>query len=384
MTMRIKNVILQFIVAIFFLWSADLSAAVSTDSVFLYTPYTNISVSPGQTVTYDVDAINNSKQIQHFSLGVKGLRSGWTSALLSGGWKVTGISVLPGERKNFTLTVNVPLKINKGSYRFYIVARGLYSLPLVTQIAKQGIYKTVLTTDQSNMEGTSKTTFTFQSNLQNMTADSLLYALQARVNSGWKVVFKSNYKEVSAVSVGPNKSQNIGIEITPPDQIQAGTYSIPIVAQASNTSTSMNLSVVVTGSYNMGLTTPTGLLSSKITAGSSKKIEILVQNTGSSILQNVQLSGNVPSNWDISFEPTTIDAIQPGASVSVFAHIKADKKAIPGDYESEIKANNSQTSSSLTLRMSVETSLLWGWIGILIIFAAIGVVYFLFRKYGRR
>ena len=168
---------------------------------FLYTPYTNISVSPGQTVTYDVDAINNSKQIQHFALAVKGLHSGWTSALLSGGWKVSGISVLPGERKSVSMTVNVPLKINKGSYHFYIVARSLCSLPLVVQITKQGIYKTVLTTDQSNMEGTSKTTFTFQANLQNMTADSLLYALQARVNSGWKVVFKSNYKEVAVFPV---------------------------------------------------------------------------------------------------------------------------------------------------------------------------------------
>jgi uncharacterized membrane protein len=28
--------------------------------------------------------------------------------------------------------------------------------------------------------------------------------------------------------------------------------------------------------------------------------------------------------------------------------------------------------------------MLWGWIGVLIIIFALGIVYFLFRKYGRR
>jgi uncharacterized membrane protein len=34
--------------------------------------------------------------------------------------------------------------------------------------------------------------------------------------------------------------------------------------------------------------------------------------------------------------------------------------------------------------MSVRTPMLWGWIGIFIIIAAIGIVWYLFRKYGRR
>ena len=174
------------------------------------------------------------------------------------------------------------------------------------------------------------------------------------------------------------------IDITPPSQIPAGTYTIPVIAQTSNTSATMQLYVVVTGSYSMTLTTPTGLLSANITAGSTKRVQLLVQNTGSSELQNINLTASTPANWDVTFDPKTVTDLPPGASAQVFAIIKADKKAIPGDYQTDVHANNSQSSSDLTLRISVGTSMLWGWIGVLIIIIALGSVYILFRKYGRR
>ena len=64
--------------------------------------------------------------------------------------------------------------------------------------------------------------------------------------------------------------------------------------------------------------------------------------------------------------------------------IKADKKAIPGDYVTNIEARTPETSSKLSFRISVETPLLLGWIGVIIIIIALGTVYYLFRKYGRR
>ena len=35
-------------------------------------------------------------------------------------------------------------------------------------------------------------------------------------------------------------------------------------------------------------------------------------------------------------------------------------------------------------RIAVKTPMLWGWVGILVIVVAVGGVYYLFRKYGRR
>lgn len=383
MSNRAKSVIL-LLFAVWAFMPLRSVAATKADSVTLYTPYTNISVPPGQIINYEVDAINNSSKLQNMDIAVQGMPRGWTSTLQSGGWNISQLSVLPGEKKSFSIAVNVPLRINKGSYHFQVVARGLFSLPLVVTVSQQGTYKTTLTTDQPNMEGTSKTTFTYQMNLLNQTADSQLYALQAETAPGWNVDFKANYKQVSSVSVDPNKTQSIMVDITPPQQTPAGTYKVPVLAQTSNTSANLELDVVVTGSYSMALTTPTGLLSANITAGGSKRVELLVQNTGSSELQDVTLSASAPTNWDVTFDPKTVADLQPGASAPVFAIIKADKKAIPGDYQTDIHANNPQVSSDLTLRISVETSMLWGWIGVLIILIALGSVLFLFRKYGRR
>ncbi|MGC9150573.1 MAG: NEW3 domain-containing protein [Microbacter sp.] len=384
MSKRTKLVNVFFIALLGVLPLRSSAATLTADSVTLYTPYTNISVPPGQTINYNIDVINDSKKIQNLHIVVAGVPRGWTTDLKSGGWNISQVAVLPGQKETLSLSIGVPVKVNKGTYHFNVIAKGAYSLPLLVTVSKQGTYKTTLSSDQPNMEGTSKTTFTYQATLQNMTADTQLYALQAQVDPGWTVDFKVNYKQVSSVSVDPNQTQNIMIDITPPDQIPAGTYTIPVIAQTNNTSATMQLYVVITGSYNMSLTTPTGLLSTHITAGSTKRVQLLVQNTGSSILQQVHLDAAAPANWDVTFDPKEIAQIRPNGSAIVYATIKADKKAIPGDYQVDITAKNPQVSSTASFRVSVETSLLWGWIGVLIILIALGSVYFLFRKYGRR
>lgn len=83
-------------------------------------------------------------------------------------------------------------------------------------------------------------------------------------------------------------------------------------------------------------------------------------------------------------DPKQIDKLQAGKAAQVFATIKAHKKAIPGDYVTIIDAKTPEVSSKVSFRISVETPMLWGWIGVLIIIVALGGVYYLFRKYGRR
>ena len=138
------------------------------------------------------------------------------------------------------------------------------------------------------------------------------------------------------------------------------------------------------GGANVELTTPTGLLSTDVTAGESKRVQLALKNSGSADLKNVEMKFSAPANWDVVFEPAKIPLLRPGATVDVFATIKADKKAIAGDYVTELEAKTPEISSKASFRISVETSLLWGWLGIMIILAAIACVYYLIRKYGRR
>ena len=299
--------------------------------VVLYSPYTKIVVSPGASINYSVDLINNGHEIRTENIALGGLPSSWKYDIKSGGWNIEQMAVLPDEKKNFTLTVNVPLKINKGSYKFHLSA-GEARLPLTIVVSKQGTYQSEFTTDQPNMQGNSKSNFTFSTTLRNQTADRQLYALMADAPRGWNVVFKPNYKQATSAQVDANASQNISVEVTPAANAEAGTYKIPVRAVTNSTSAELTLEVAITGTFQMEVTTPKGLLSADITAGDTRRIDLEVVNTGSSELKDIQLSSRKPAGWELSFEPSKIASLKAGAAANVTAELKASPKALPGDY----------------------------------------------------
>lgn len=358
--------------------------SVQAQRLILYTPYTNISVPPGESIDYSVQVLNKGGAVGNARLSISDLPEGWNYNMKSGGWTIGQLSVLPGETQTLDLTVDVPLKVDKGTYTFNLVAAGSDVLPLTVNVSEQGTFKTQFTCEQTNMEGAADANFTFNTELKNSTAGEQTYSLRANAPRGWSVVFKPNYKQATSVSIAPNATTNISVEVDPPDQIKAGTYTIPVNASTSSTSAELELEVVVTGSYELELSTPTGRLSTDITAGDDENVELTVKNTGSSPLSGIELSASAPVNWEVVFDPATIPQLEPGKTASVIASIHADKKAIAGDYVATLTARTPEATSEASFRVAVETSMLWGWIGVLIILIAVGSVFRLFRKYGRR
>ncbi len=351
--------------------------------VTLYTPYVKVVVPPGETLNYAIDVNNHSKSRQNVSIYVSGLPKDWTYDMKISGWNVKQLSLLPGGKKSLTLKVNVPYRIKKGTYRFKVAAGG-YVLPLYVVVSKQGTYKTEFTCKQTNMQGTSKSSFTFSTQLRNLTGAKQRYALQAAAPRGWTVIFKPNYKQATSVEIDPNQTVNMTVEVKPPREIKAGSYKIPVRVMTSNTYADMTLEVVITGNFDMELITPTGLLSTRITAGDEKKVKLLIRNTGSAKLNNIKFSSSTPIKWEVTFDPKTVDELEPGKTTEVYATIKAYKKAITGDYVTKMTARTPEVSSMVAFRITVKTPMLMGWLGIFIIVIALGSVWYLFRKFGRR
>ena len=213
---------------------------------------------------------------------------------------------------------------------------------------------------------------------------NLRYALMADAPRGWNVVFRVQGKQATSAQVEANATENITIDITPSASVQAGSYKIPVRATTSSTSADMELEVVVTGSYDIELTTPRGLMSSDITAGSTKRIDLVIRNTGSAELKDIQLTANKPVDWEVTFDPAKIDKMTAGSTTNVTATVKAASKALPGDYIAKITAKTPEVNTTAEFRLSVHTPMIYGWLGILIIVVVLGGVYYLFRKYGRR
>ncbi|MFC2137809.1 NEW3 domain-containing protein [Bacteroidota bacterium] len=358
--------------------------AQTNNTVNLYTPYTKITVPPGESVDYSIDVYNASSEAKKIDIYLSGLPKNWEYSLKAGGYSVNQISVLPGEKKSLSLKVNIPMRVNKGNHQFKVVAKNHDELSLIIKVSKQGTFKTEFTSDQVNMQGHAKSNFNFTTKLKNQTGEKQVYSLQSFAPKGWTVVFKPNHKQATAVEIAPNSTSNISIEVKPPYNIKAGSYKIPVEATNISTTASLGLEVVITGTYELGLTTPTGLLSTKLTAGNEKRIELVLINKGSSELNNIVFSSAYPKNWEVSFKPDTISHLNAGEKISVFSTIKAYEKAIPGDYITTITAKTNEVSEKVTFRNTVKTSLLWGWLGILIILTILSIIFYLFRKYGRR
>ncbi|MGD9556017.1 MAG: NEW3 domain-containing protein [Mangrovibacterium sp.] len=372
-------------IALFFgFFFLSIFASFASDGVLLYTPYTKISVSPGQSIDYSIDLINNSEQLFNEEIQVSGLPRNWTYSLKSGAYTISKMAVLSKDKKSISLKVDVPYQVNKGNYSFKVSAGESVVLPLVLTVTEKGSSESAFTADQSNMQGNATATFSYRATLANRTPEKQLYAMMADIPRGWEITFKADYKAVTSVEMEPNTTKEINIDIKPSSQVTAGTYRIPVRAVTSSTSASLDLEAVVTGSYALELTTPTGLVSTNVTAGSSKKIQLLLRNTGSSALTGIEMKSTAPSKWQVIFDPVKVEKLEPGNDATVYATIQADKKAIPGDYIVNMEAKNPETTSKVSFRVMVKTPMIWGWIGVLVILAALGGVFFLFRKFGRR
>lgn len=372
---------LFFLCSFLFFYSQGAKAG---NGITLYTPYTHISVPPGESIDYSVEVKNYGNQRKDVAIALSGLPEDWEATLKAGGYSIERIAVLPGEKKTVSLTLNVPLKVDKGKYNIRLVAKNYDVLPIVVDVSEEGTFKTEFSSDQINMEGHSKSNFNFSTKLKNHTGEKQLYSLLASPPRGWNVAFKPNGRQATAVEIAPGKTTNITVDVKPSSQVKSGSYKIPIKASNKFSTANLELEVVIKGSYDLELTTPTGLLSSSITSGKEKQMELLVRNTGSSELRNIGFSYSKPKDWEISMEPDTIPMIKAGGATKVKAIIKAADKAIPGDYLPKITAKTPEASSTASLKVQVKTPLLWGWLGIFIILGTLGAIYYLFKKYGRR
>lgn len=376
------------LLGLFLFISTPLSSVKAADGIELFTPYSGISVTPGETINYTFNLLNHTSSVQQVDISLDDIPKEWNYSITSGGFDLQELSVMPGETGEFTVELTVPLQVDKGTYQFKTVATSVNNLktelPISITVSEKGTFKTELTTDQPNLEGHSDSAFDYKAELRNRTAEEQTYALMASAPNGWTVDFKVDGNSVSSVTVESNTTKEINISVTPAKEVKADTYKIPIRAVNDHTNAELQIEAVITGTYGIELTTPSGKLSEEITAGQGKTMDIVVKNTGTSTLSDISLSANQPEGWNVTFEPTKIAKLDPNKSETIKVKMEASKNALSGDYVVELKASAPEASSNPQFRMTVKTSVLWGWIGVLIIIGVIGGIFYLIRKYGRR
>ena len=336
----------------------------------LFTEYSGIAVTPGESINYRIEIINNSSSIQRVSLQVIEQPEGWEANLTAGGWNINQLSVKPQSEESFNLQTEVPLQVEKGSYRFVIRATdsgvAATTLPISITVTEQGTFKTELETDQPNMQGNADSTFKYRLTLRNRTADDQLYALSAEAPRGWNVDIEVASQKVTSVKAEANTTQEINVTIKPPAEIEAGTYTIPVKAQAGSSAAVTPLEVNITGTYRIELSTPTGKLSTSITAGREKMVELQLSNTGSSELRDIKLSQSAPWIGKCALNRKSSNLCFPVNRQPQGPTLRRAVKPSPAIMSSTSKPGP-RSVRQRGLRITVKTSALWGLIGVLII-----------------
>lgn len=235
-----------------------------------------------------------------------------------------------------------------------------------------------------NLEATSRETFRYNASLFNGRNHTAIFEFNAHAPAGWSTVFRVDGMQVTSFRLDSNRTQDVSIEVVPSPAVQPGKYKIPVTATAEGDTVLLALEAVVKGTYTVELTTPDGRLSDEITEGSRKPIHLTVKNTGSLPLDGLELSAQSPPKWDATFDPAKIERLDPGKSADVIVTLHVPDKTIAGDYVTNFSVKNANANSNATFRMTVTTSWLAGWLGVTVILLAIGIIYYLIRKYGRR
>lgn len=357
-----------------------------SSSVRLLSPYLGVSVEPGDTASFDLELRATSGERVEFEIA--NVPEDWDAEIRGGGFVVDSVLFDEDLSLDLELKVDVPADASQGDYEITVNAQGAGSSDsidfklTVSDVVGGGVS---LNAEFPALRGPSDVVFSFTLELQNETTEEVQFGLQAQGPSGWQVDARpAGESRAASVTVDAGGSERLTVEVDPPDSAPAGQYGVVVQAAGAGDTATAELLVEITGNFNMTLTTPDERLNLDVEAGTPSDLPLVIYNDGTAPLVDVSLSATPPSGWSVSFSPESIDRIEPGGSADVTATVNPSTEAITGDYRITLRANVAETNDSIEVRATVETSAIWGLVGVGIILAALVALAVVFRRFGRR
>jgi uncharacterized membrane protein len=391
---RLALLLIGISALVLFLITPGLTAADTpsgTQTVFLATTFPSIVLTKGDSISFSIDLDNKTDTWQALNLQAE-TPEGWQAAFKSGGYTVNQVMVEPGKTQSVDLNLTAPDNVaTNQAYTFTVKATSAdnsisqvlhLSVTLKDKETKSGLK---LDTQYPDLQGSGDNAFSFTLNLSNQSDQDRIVNVDATAPEGWQVSIKPSYesKEVRSFSLKGNGSQSIELDVTPPRQVQAGEYQVVVNASSGNDHAQVPLTIGIQGKPNLSLTTANGNLNTQASSDAETKVSLVVNNIGSAPLQNISLSAQQPSGWDVTFTPQTIDQLAVGQTANVTLSFKPSTRALAGDYLVTLTASGGGVSDSKDLRVTVETPTTWGWAAvgaIVVIVVGLGVVFVRFSR----
>jgi len=376
-------------------------AVMAEGSLTLTTPFPAVTVDPGATAKFDITFTTPTPD--RVDLTISGTPDGWTARMRGGGSTVSavttsatpvGTAAAPASPTAVaTLEVTLPETVAPDTYHITVQGRsaagltGSLSVDLTVLAADVG--SVTATAQQPLLQGKAGTNFTFDVALKNTTNQEISFVLDVEGPSGWTVTATpSGQAQAATAVVAAGATGHVTVAATSPADAEANQYPITLTATGGPQPVGVDLGVTITGSYSLTLNTQDSRLNASATVGQDTTLNLVVTNTGTAPLSAVTVTSSPPQGWNITFAPEGLTNLAPNVPTTVVATIHPADSAVAGDYAITFRANSSgagQTASdSVDVRTTVQTSPIWGFVGIGIIVLVVVGLFLVFRQYGRR
>jgi uncharacterized membrane protein len=355
------------------------------DQLTVTTAYPRVAVEAGDQASFEIAV--TSPDPTEVALDVTGLPEDWTTTFRGGGFEVDGVTAGP-TAPELTLDVSVPPETSEGSYDIVVSASGggsTVELPLQVRVSAQAGGEVTLTPDFPGLRVPAGETASFSVELRNDTPTDLQFELTSAGPAGWDVTAQpAGEPQAATIQVDSGSTSTISVEATSPPRAEAGEYTISVQGTAPQTQVETEMIVEVVGSFSLEMTTADQRLNTEVSADGSSDVQLVITNTGTAPIQNIELSATPPSGWDVTFAEPVIAQLEAGQSVSAIATVTPSDQAIAGDYQISFSANSEAANSSVEIRTTVNPSPLWGFVGVALIALTLAGLAWVFRRFGRR
>jgi len=357
--------------------------------LWLLTDYPSQTVRPGEVANIRFKLQNAGLAPESLALSVQGVPQGWKADVLGGGQPVA--AAMPGvnESTSLQLRVDVPKDAKPGSQTLTINAKGAsqaISLPVTLTIGTEAPAKLTIKAKLPSLMGTPRSSYEYTLSVSNDSGKDLTVALSAQAPANFGTTFTEGYgsNEISSIPIEAGQSKDIKVKVTPPRDVKAGNYPVLVKVAAEGATAEQRVSLQISGQGRLSLTAKDGRLSGEAQAGKTADYTLIVGNDGTAPLEEVEVTGSVPTNWKAEFTPKTIASVAPNEKKEVQVAVTPSDKTIAGDYVASFRANAKGESSNADFRITVTTSTLWGIVGIGIIAVALLVLLGAVARFGRR
>ena len=219
------------------------------------------------------------------------------------------------------------------------------------------------------------------------------FDLVTKAPPGWEVYMTPQYekdKRISAIglkSSGFTFGDTTRVVATAPfwPLPKTGEYKINVEAVSGDLRSSVELTAVITASYQLLLAPAGERYDTTTTAGKDGYFSLKIGNLGTAPIDKINFSSEKPEGWTIEFKPDKVESLEALTTQTVDITIKTPPETIAGDYMISIRASGAQaTSDKLDIRVTVKTPTVWGWVGVIIIAIVIIGLVFTFMRFSRR